>query len=382
MKRVLITGGAGFIGTALVRHLAEFGGYQMTVMDNLSPQIHGQNPRFSEALLRQAKCVRADVQHCDDWDCVFGDNEFVVHLAAETGTGQSMYEISRYTSVNVDGTALLLEQCGRDGPQVRKVVLASSRAIYGEGKYSCQTCGVVYPDSRDREAMLEGFFDVHCPACGATVEPLASDELTPMKPVSIYGLTKACQEQLVTVWGPSREVETVALRFQNVYGPGQSLSNPYTGILSIFSSLILDGRELDIFEDGRESRDFVYVDDAAESIRLAIEVEQAPRRSYNVGTGKAVSISEVAELLMGRLGRRVPVSVSGHFRAGDIRHNFACTHRSEKDLGFEPKWALEDGIARFCHWVAESGGGSGDHGLAARQLSAHNLLLRGKVTGN
>ena len=376
MVRILITGGAGFIGSALARHLAECGGYQATVLDNLSPQIHGPDAVFSTALCGAADCIRGDVRNRGDVKGALQDQEIVVHLAAETGTGQSMYEIARYTSTNVGGTALLLEECGRLDPGIRKIVLASSRAVYGEGKYQCQKCGIVFPSSRDIEDMKAGDFEAHCPNCGHAVDPLPTDEEARMWPVSVYGSTKVCQEQLVTIWGQANDIETLALRFQNVYGPGQSLSNPYTGILSIFSGLILKGQKLDIYEDGRESRDFVYIDDVAESIRRAIESEPSQHSAFNVGTSKPATISEVAQLLMRCFGKEVSARVSGHFRAGDIRHNFATTDRCREELGFSARWALEDGLPELAGWVAESGGGASDIALATRELRSRNLLMK------
>ena len=378
MTRILVTGGAGFIGGALVRALAEKGVYEITVMDNLSPQIHGPDAVFPEGLLDASVCLKGDLRDRGDLQTALRDQEIVVHLAAETGTGQSMYEIARYTSTNVDSTAKLLEECGRDSSNVRKIILASSRAIYGEGKYRCDGCGVVFPRGRTIEDMKAGDFEVHCPHCEKAVEPLPTDEAAPVHPGSIYGVTKAAQDQLVAVWGEALGVDTIALRFQNVYGPGQALNNPYTGILSAFSGLILDGGDLDIFENGLESRDFVFIDDAVDAVRMAIEKGRLPNRAYNVGTGERASISDVAQLLMQSFGRKVPAQISGHFRAGDIRHNFASTERCREDLGFQAQWDLEAGLSRLCEWVQSEGSAQCDLGKAAAELKSRGLLHSGK----
>ncbi len=365
-----------------MRKLAGKGAFEITVMDNLSPQIHGPDAVFPEALLNAAVCLRGDVRDRGDLQTALRDQEIVVHLAAETGTGQSMYEIARYTSTNVDSTAKLLEECGRNGSNVRKIILASSRAIYGEGKYGCEECGVVFPGSRKAEDMKAGNFEVNCPNCGKAVEPLPTDESAPVRPVSVYGVTKAAQDQLVAVWGEAQGVDTVALRFQNVYGPGQALHNPYTGILSAFSGLILGGGELDIFEDGLESRDFVFIDDVVDAVRLTIEKGRPPQRAYNVGTGEQASISDVAQLLMQSFGRKVPARISGHFRAGDIRHNFASTDRCREDLGFQAQWDLEAGLSRLCEWVQSVGCAPCDLGKATAELESRGLLHSGKRLDN
>lgn len=375
LKRILITGGAGFIGRALVRSLADSGAYRIAVLDNLSAQVHGPDARFSEGLLGFATCRRGDVNDQRALMEALRGQEVVVHLAAETGTGQSMYEISRYTQVNVQGTALLLDCCRQAGDCVKKIVLASSRAVYGEGRTHCASCGVVYPGQRTRDDMERGQFALRCPMCGRPVSALATNEDSPLCPTSIYGVTKASQEQLLDVFRKSSEASAVALRFQNVYGPGQSLQNPYTGVLSIFSNLILAGEEINLFEDGAEGRDFVFIDDVVQAIRLAIEGDDLPCYAYNVGTGSLTSIAEVSERLMESLGQNVPARISGDFRLGDIRHCFADLTRSKRDLGYEAAWALVDGIQRFCEWVKGQGQNTSKFSQSIDELKDNDILL-------
>ena len=356
MKNILITGGAGFIGTNLVRRLSQIGGYTITVLDNLSPQVHGPDAKFDENLKSISCCIRGDITEVESWGKIAGEYDAVVHLAAETGTGQSMYEISRYTHTNLTGTAMLLDFCRNSpGHRVRKIILASSRAVYGEGKYLCSLCGYVYPGPRTSEAMGTGDFAMHCPRCGANAEPAATDEDSLVKPVSIYGITKATQEQMVFLFGQSTGSKIIALRFQNVFGPGQSLMNPYTGILSIFSTRILNWKWVNVFEDGKESRDFVFIDDAVEALRLVIEADDLPHDCYNVGSGNQITVIEAAQALMAEFGISVPCVITGEYRIGDIKHNFADTTRSRQELGYRARCDFLEGVRRFAEWVRGQG---------------------------
>ncbi|MEL6540376.1 MAG: NAD-dependent epimerase/dehydratase family protein, partial [Pseudomonadota bacterium] len=259
--RVLITGGAGFIGSRLARRLAE-DGHAVTVLDSFLEQVHGHAPGRTAgytALAENARIVRGDVTDRATLERALEGSEAVVHLAAETGTGQSMYAIERYNAVNIGGTALLLDILANREHEVRRVVVASSRSIYGEGRYRTPDGRDVYPAHRSETALRVGDFAVKYPDVEAELELTSTDEESKIHPSSVYGITKQVQEQLVMTVCPSIRVEGVALRYQNVYGPGQSLSNPYTGILSIFSNLIMQGKGIRIFEDGEESRDCVYV---------------------------------------------------------------------------------------------------------------------------
>ncbi len=354
MKRVLITGGAGFIGSNLALKLMEKG-YTITVLDNLSPQIHGNNPMEDSPLYRsivnRVRFIKGSVTERNDWKAAIEGQDAVIHLAAETGTGQSMYEIQRYVDVNIGGTGLLLDMLANTNHTVKKVMVASSRAIYGEGRYRCPEHGIVFPVQRLEEDMSTGDFSCKCPICHCEVELLSTTEDSKVHPTSVYGITKQTQEQLVLTVCSSLGIPAVAFRYQNVYGPGQSLSNPYTGILSIFSTRIKNGKGITIFEDGNESRDFVYIDDVVEATMLGLETDKATGKVYNVGTGMSTDVVTVASQLCKNYGITVPIEKHGNYRLGDIRHNLADISAITRDLDFHPKWSFERGIAAFSAWV-------------------------------
>lgn len=354
MKNVLVTGGAGFIGSNVALKLLKKG-YNVTVLDNLSKQIHGENPERTSPLYLSIKdkvnFIKGSVTSREDWLKALDGQDAVIHLAAETGTGQSMYEIEKYVDTNIGGTALLLDILTNTKHHVKRVLVAESRAIYGEGKYHCHKCGDVYPLDRCDEDMSKGDFECKCPKCGGEVELLSTTEDSAIHPSSVYGIAKQVQGQLVHLVCPTIGVESVSFRYQNVYGPGQSLSNPYTGILSIFSTRIKNGNGINIFEDGKETRDFVYIDDVVDATILGLEVPEAKGHVFNVGTGVATDVLTVANTLCEKYGIKVPITVSGNYRLGDIRHNFADICLARNILGFEPKWSFADGIAQFCKWV-------------------------------
>lgn len=354
MKNVLVTGGAGFIGSNVALKLLKKG-YNVTVLDNLSKQIHGENPERTSPLYLSIKdkvhFIKGSVTSREDWLKALDGQDAVIHLAAETGTGQSMYEIKKYVDTNIGGTALLLDILTNTKHHVKRVLVAESRAIYGEGKYHCQKCGDVYPLDRCDEDMSKGDFECKCPKCGGKVELLSTTEDSAIHPSSVYGIAKQVQGQLVHLVCPTIGVESVSFRYQNVYGPGQSLSNPYTGILSIFSTRIKNGNGINIFEDGKETRDFVYIDDVVDATILGLEVPEANSHVFNVGTGVATDVLTVANILCEKYGIKAPITVSGNYRLGDIRHNFADISLARNILGFEPKWSFADGIAQFCKWV-------------------------------
>lgn len=356
MKNVLVTGGAGFIGSNITLKLLDKG-YQVTVLDSLSKQIHGLQPSSTSPLYRKikdkVKFIKGDVCCRDDWEKALDNIDYVIHLAAETGTGQSMYEIKKYVDTNIGGTALLLDVLTNTHHHVKRVVVAESRAIYGEGKYRCPLCGDVYPLERKDEDMAKGDFECKCPKCGRNVNLVATTEDSAIHPSSVYGIAKQVQGQLVHLVCKAIGVESVSFRYQNVYGPGQSLSNPYTGILSIFSTQIKNHHGLNIFEDGKETRDFVYIDDAADATILGMEVPEANGHVFNIGTGTAIDVLTVAQTLCDKYKIHVPIKISGNYRLGDIRHNFADISLARKILGFKPKWSFSDGISEFAKWVNE-----------------------------
>ena len=351
MKKVLITGGAGFIGSRLCKKLFDKE-YNITVMDNLSPQIHGNGESFLFKRIKD-KCtfINGDVRNKEDWNKAIKGQEIIVHLAAETGTGQSMYEAKKYNDVNIMGTAHMLELLTNTKHKVKKMLIASSRAIYGEGKYLCSVHGITYPSQRNELDMQRGKFNPKCNICYSELQLVATDENSKIHPSSIYGITKQQQEQMVLLAGESLGIPSVAFRYQNVYGPGQSLSNPYTGILSIFSTRILNGNDLDIYEDGEESRDFVYIDDVVDATILSIEKEEANGEVFNVGSGVATTVKQVAESLKNYYDSDINISISGKYRLGDIRHNYADLTKIKDVLGFSPKYSFQKGILEFVKWV-------------------------------
>ncbi len=354
MKNILITGGAGFIGSNLALKLKDKG-YQVTVLDNLSKQIHGDNPEKTsplyQSIIGKVNFIFGSVTSREDWLKALDGQDAVIHLAAETGTGQSMYEIEKYVNSNIGGTALLLDILTNTKHSVKRVLVAESRAIYGEGKYVCSSCGEVYPLDRKDEDMSRGDFECHCPKCGKHVKLVATTEDSAIHPSSVYGIAKQVQGQLVHLVCPTIGVEAVSFRYQNVYGPGQSLSNPYTGILSIFSTRIKNGNGINIFEDGKETRDFVYIDDVVDATVKGLEVPGAAGHVFNVGTGVATDVLTVAKTLCEKYGVDVPITVSGNYRLGDIRHNYADISLARKILGFEPQWSFDKGIGQFAKWV-------------------------------
>lgn len=359
IKKILVTGGAGFIGSNLSLKLLSKG-YEVTVLDNLSKQIHGENPDKTSPLYNSIKnkvhSIEGSVTNREDWLKAIDSVDCIVHLAAETGTGQSMYEIEKYVGVNIGGTALMLDILTNTNHTVKKVVVAESRAIYGEGRYySKELNQFVYPTERSEVAMRAGDFEVTYKGCSSPLELVGTTEDSLIHPTSVYGITKQVQGQLVHLVCPSIGIASVSYRYQNVYGPGQSLANPYTGILSIFSTRIRNGNGINIFEDGKETRDFVYIDDVVDATILGIEKEEANGHVFNVGTGVATDVLTVAKTLIEKYGIDVPVTVSGNFRLGDIRHNYADITAARTILGFEPKWSFSDGIGEFVKWVNEQG---------------------------
>lgn len=353
IKNVLITGGAGFIGSNLALKLIEKG-YIVTVLDNLSPQIHGENPEETSSLYKsikdKVKFILGSVTSQDDWKKALELQDAIIHFAAETGTGQSMYEVQKYVDVNINGTALMLDLLVNGSYPVKKVIVASSRSIYGEGKYISPELGVVYPNHRTEEYMDKGDFEVKYSQSSA-LKLVATDEDSKIHPSSVYGITKQNQEQMVMTVCPTIGIAGVAFRYQNVYGPGQSLKNPYTGILSIFSTQIKNGNGINIFEDGKESRDFVYINDVVDATILGLESDNANNQVFNVGTGVATDVITVANSLIENYGIDVPVTISGNYRLGDIRHNYADLTKISTLLNFEPKIDFQQGLKNFCDWV-------------------------------
>jgi dTDP-L-rhamnose 4-epimerase len=357
--RVLVTGGAGFIGSSLVKSLKKHG-HEVTVIDALTAQIHGDAAQARQLLQRDAGWAGVVFEHADVRDPtvlerLLADTDAVVHLAAETGTGQSMYRIAHYYDVNVQATAALLEAIALRHRHVRRIVLASSRAVYGEGAYRDPAGTLLCPEPRSAERMRAGQFEP-LGANGEALSLTATPESLPPKPASVYAATKLANETLGKVLAEAHGIAVTALRFQNVYGAGQSLQNPYTGILSIFSNRMRQGLGVNIFEDGLESRDFVHVGDAVRAIELALGATASRPATFsvlNIGSGTPTSVMEVASLLRGLLGSKSELRVSGDFRAGDIRHCYADLSLARRLIDFAPRMNLEQGLREFCAWTLE-----------------------------
>lgn len=372
-KKILITGGAGFIGSNIALNLFNKG-YEITVLDNLSEQIHGKNAAIPEKLKDKVKFIKGDVIIKSDWLKAIEGQDAVIHLAAETGTGQSMYEIERYSRINILGTSILLDILTNEKHKIKKVIVASSRAVYGEGKYKCSSHGEVYPLSREERSMEKGDFELKCPMCSAELELLPTDEDSNINAGSIYGITKYNQEQMVLTVGKSLKIPSIAFRYQNVYGPGQSLSNPYTGILSIFSTRIKNGNDINIFEDGKESRDFVYIDDVVNATILGLEKDTGNYEVLNVGSGVPTDVLTVASTLKQAYNSTVEISVSGNYRIGDIRHNYADLTKIKTLLGYEPTISFEEGISNFVRWVETQDVKEDDYEKSINELKEKGLF--------
>ena len=379
MKNILITGGAGFIGSNLSLQLLQKG-YRITVLDCLHPQIHGENPEQSSPLYQSIKdkvhFIKGDVTNKSDWQKALENQHVVVHFAAETGTGQSMYEIERYTNVNVSGTAILLDYLTNTQHTIEKVIVASSRAVYGEGKYFSEKLQqFFYPKDRKETDLENGIFELRNPLDETEfLEVIATDEQSNIQPKSIYGLTKYHQEQALMICCESLSIPCVAFRYQNVYGPGQSLTNPYTGILSIFSTRIKQQKSINIFEDGKESRDFVFIDDVVQATVLGIEKPEANYQVFNVGTGIATNVITVAESLIKNYGILIPLEISGQYRKGDIRHNFADITLIKEKLGFVPTVDFETGLKLFCNWVNQQSPAEDKYEQSLSELKSKGLM--------
>jgi dTDP-L-rhamnose 4-epimerase len=346
--RTLVTGGAGFIGTHVVSRLLERGD-EVVVLDAVEPQVHGDEV---PALGSDVELVVGDVGDPVAADRALRGVERVVHLAAVVGVGQSMYEIDRYTRKNTMATATFLERLVAAGRPARLVV-ASSMSIYGEGEYECREHGRVAPGPRPEQQLADRDWECRCPTCGEPLVPVPTSESKPLIPTSVYAVTKRDHEELGLVVGAAHGIPTIALRFFNVYGPGQALSNPYTGVAAIFASRLLNGRPPVIFEDGAQSRDFIHVSDIVEGIIRALDApDSVSGRSVNLGTGRQATINDIATLLAGGLGAEIEPLRTGQYRAGDIRHCFADTSLATELLGFDAKVSLEDGMRSLAAWLA------------------------------
>lgn len=367
---ILVTGGAGFIGSHLVDALIEQG-HRVRVLDLLVSQVHGgEKPRHINP---KAEFLYGDICDRNLVDRALEGIDAVFHKAAEVGVGQSMYEMQRYVRTNSLGTAVLLEGIVERRRKIRKFVVASSMSIYGEGSYSCHRCGPVAPQLRPTVQLLDRRWEVECPRCNAVLKAAPTAEEKPLFPTSIYAITKQDQEQMCLVVGRAYDIPTVVLRYFNVYGPRQALSNPYTGVCAIFSSRLLNDQAPIIFEDGRQTRDFIHVSDIVQANLLALESERAINHAVNVGTGIPTSIRHIAELLASGLGRDIQAEAVGRYREGDIRHCVADITLARRLLGYEPRVMLQQGIPELLEWV-KSQQASDQVVQATHELEARDLV--------
>jgi dTDP-L-rhamnose 4-epimerase len=351
-ERILVTGGAGFIGSHLVDALLN-AGHHVRVFDNLDPQVHGgllESGQWPDYLNPDCERVLGDVRDRDALAKALAGIDVIYHQAAAVGVGQSMYDIERYVDVNTHGTAVLLDILANDAHRIRKLIVASSMSIYGEGQYSCAEHGNIYPQLRSEEQMAAGQWEMQCPICGRQVDPRPTSEDKPLHSTSIYALTKKDQEEMCLMTGNVYKIPTVALRYFNAYGARQALSNPYTGVAAIFSGRLLNNQAPVVFEDGLQSRDPTHVSDIVQANFLALERENMDGRAYNVGTGRAFSILDTAQSLIHHLGSPLTPQVLHKFRAGDIRHCYADISRIQA-MGYQPTVRFEEGIAELVEWV-------------------------------
>lgn len=346
--RVLVTGGLGFIGNLLCERLIA-SGHEVRIIDSVTPQVHGQAPALR--VPEGAELVRLDVRELHDRPDLLEGLDAVYHLAAETGTAQSMYQMRHYVDVNEGGTAALLEGIAKCAERPKKVILTSSRSVYGEGAFSDAFGRVIQPAPRTREQLDAAIWEL-IGDDGAALQPIATPETLNFAPGSVYAATKASQELLLRSASEALGFAAVILRLQNVYGEGQSLQNPYTGIISIFFNRARQGLMLPIYEDGLETRDFVHVDDVVRGLVAALERQVPSGAICNIGSGIATPVQELADKLIAAAGFNVETKVTGQFRVGDIRHNYADIGRARELLGFEPQISLEEGLGRFCAWAA------------------------------
>jgi dTDP-L-rhamnose 4-epimerase len=343
--KILVTGGAGFIGSHIVDELIRKGHY-VRIFDNLEPQVHTQAPTY---LNEDAEFIQGDVRDIHVLEAVIKDMDIIFHEAAMVGIGQSMYQVKRYVDANTAGTANLLDVLINKDHDVKKLIVASSMSIYGEGTYACQDCGIVYPMLRNDEQLKNHDWEMRCPNCNKYVKPVHTNESKPLQPTSIYAITKKDQEEMSLAVGRSYGLPTVALRYFNVYGPRQALSNPYTGVCAIFSSRMKNDKSPIIFEDGLQSRDFISVHDIVQANMLALSKSNADYNVFNVGSGEQATILDIAIILGGLYGKKLLPDIVNKFRSGDIRHCFADISKIRK-LGFEPAVSIDTGMKELVDW--------------------------------
>lgn len=361
IEKILVTGGAGFIGSHIADLLIEHN-YYVTILDNLEPQVHGETEKLPDYVTGNAAFIYGDIRERELLEKVVPEVDAVIHLAAMVGVGQSMYQTERYVDVNTKGTANLLDVLINEETNVKKLIVASSMSIYGEGKYYCEKCSTnIYPALRDEKQLKKKQWSHLCPMCNSLLTPQPTDEEGPLITTSMYAMTKRHQEEMCLLIGQTYGIPTVALRYFNVYGSRQALSNPYTGCAAIFTSRILNNKPPYIFEDGNQTRDFIHVKDIAQASLNALEHSKANYKAINIGTGKPITIKNLAETLIKLYDKSdFQPYISNKYRKGDTRHCYADIQRACKLLNFEPSISLEDGLAELAEWAKAHGWGAVD----------------------
>ncbi len=372
MDKALVTGGAGFIGSHVVDLLLEKG-YEVRVIDSLEEQVHGKRDTPPAYLNPEVEFIHGNVLDREAITRALDGVDVVCHQAAAVGVAQSMYQIYDYVRGNDLITASLLQAIVDGGPKIKKLVVASSMSIYGEGRYQCKKCGLVAPGTRSDEQLASRQWDLLCD-CGQVLEALPTDEAKTRVCESVYAVGKKVTEELAMVVGQAYNIPTVALRYFNVYGPRQALSNPYTGLLAIVASSVLAKKPMPIFEDGKQMRDFTFVRDIARANLASIEWDGTGAVALNVGTGRHLSVMEVASEVRKGLGGDNEFQVQGKFRSGDIRHCYADASLAEKVIGFTAETRFEDGLPYFLDWSSEEEGVDFKADKASGELAQKGLI--------
>jgi dTDP-L-rhamnose 4-epimerase len=351
MKKILVTGGAGFIGSHLVDELVKRN-YEVIVIDSIDKQVHTDG--IPEYINLKARYIFEDIRKKKTLEEIVKEVDYIFHFAAKVGVGQSQYQIREYVDVNITGTANLLDILVNKKNNVKKLIVASSMSIYGEGLYRCEKCGNVKPELRNFKEEKIDDWEPKCPFCNGNIIPVPTPETLQIKPNSIYAITKKEQEEMSLLIGKTYNIPVVSLRFFNVYGPRQSLSNPYTGVCAIFLSRIKNDKPPVIFEDGLQTRDFIWVGDIVKACILSMEKESANYEIFNVGSGKPISIFEIANLLIKLLAKDLKPEITYKFRKGDVRHCYADISKIKEKIGFEPETTLEEGLKKLIEWAKET----------------------------
>ncbi len=374
-KRILVTGGAGFIGSHLVDKLIDEMGLEVTIFDILEEQVHGKNKKPPDYLNENACFIQGSVTNYEKLKDLVLNHDVIFHLAAMVGVGQSMYQIQKYIEHNILGTSNLLDIIANCEHNVKKLVIASSNTVYGEGKSQCTKCGIVFPNLRPLKQLEMKEWELNCPKCGSPVKPLLTDEETPFNSSSIYALSKQAQEQTGILIGDTYGINTTILRFFLVYGPRQALSNPYTGVCSIFSSRLFNGNPPIIFEDGLQSRDFVNVKDVCQALTLSMNKREAKGEIFNVASGDPITIKEVANIITEKINPKLKPIYNNEYRIGDIRHCLADISKIKEKLGYTPTVKFKDGIEEVLEWIKpQIGNIQDDSQKAINELKEKGLL--------